>query len=158
MVQFVAILDAAQDRNGIRHVGLVYDHRLEAALQCLVFLNILLVLLERGGSNGVQFAAGQRRFQQVSRVHCALPAAAGPDERMNLVDEKNNLTVGVGYFFDHGFEAFFKLALVLGTRYQQPHIQGNQGLAFQVLGHVAVHDALRQAFHDGGFTYAGFAQ
>ena len=140
------------------HARLVHHHGLETALQRLVFLDVLLVLLQRGGANGVQLAARQGRLEQVGRVHGAFAAAAGANERVHLVDEEHDLAFGVGHFLDHGLQALLKLALVLGACHQQAHVEAHDGFVFQVFGHVAAHDALRQALHDGGFAHAGLAE
>ena len=44
VVHLVALLQATQDADGVGHRRLVNEHALESALQCLVFLKVLLVL------------------------------------------------------------------------------------------------------------------
>ena len=90
MVDLVALAQAAQDGDRLLDGGLVHEHRLEAALQGGVLLDVLAVLVERGGADGVQLAARQHRLEQVGGVHGAL-GGAGADDRVQLVDEQDDL-------------------------------------------------------------------
>ena len=71
---------------------LVDVDRLEAPRQRGVLLDVLLVFVERGGADAMQFAARQRRLEQVRGIHGAV-GLAGADEGVHLVDEEN---VGAG--------------------------------------------------------------
>ena len=73
---------------------LVDQHRLEAALQRGVLLDVLAVLVERGGADAVQFAARQHRLEQVAGVHRAF-GLAGADDRVQLVDEQDDLALRI---------------------------------------------------------------
>ena len=70
--------------------GLAHHHRLEAALQGRVLLDVLAVLVQRGGADAVQLAAGQRGLEHVAGVHRALGLARA-DEGVELVDEEDDL-------------------------------------------------------------------
>ena len=67
---------------------------------------------------------------------------------MKLVDEQQDIAVGLGDFGKHRFQALFKFAAVLRTRDERAHIEGEERLPFQCLGHVALDDPLRQSFCD----------
>ena len=69
------------------------QHRLEAPLERGVLLDVLAVLVERGGADAAQLAAGERRLQHVGRVHGALGRARA-DQRVQLVDEADDLALG----------------------------------------------------------------
>ena len=90
VVHLVALLQPAQDRDGVLDGRLVDEHRLEAALEGGVLLDVLAVLVERGGADAVQLAAGQHRLEQVAGVHRAL-GPAGADDGVQLVDEQDDL-------------------------------------------------------------------
>ena len=92
VVDFVFLLEAAQDRDRVLDRGLVDEHRLEAAGEGGVLLDILAILVERGGADAVKLAAGQRRLQHVGRIHRAF-GLAGADERVHLVDEQDDLAL-----------------------------------------------------------------
>ena len=65
MVQLVLLLEAAQDRDGVLDRGLSHEHRLEAPGEGRVLLDVLAVLVERGGADAVQLAARERGLQHV---------------------------------------------------------------------------------------------
>ena len=62
VVDFVAFLESAQDADGVLHGWLFHDHRLETALQGGIFLDIFVILVQRGRTDQVQFAACQHGF------------------------------------------------------------------------------------------------
>ena len=76
-------------------VGSLDEHRLEAPGQRRVLLDVLAVLVERGGADAVQLAARQRGLEHVGGVHRAL-GLAGADQRVQLVDEQDDLALGRG--------------------------------------------------------------
>jgi hypothetical protein len=57
MMYFVALLEAAQNRDGVFHGGLRHQHGLEAALEGGVLFDVLAVFVQCCGANAVQFAA-----------------------------------------------------------------------------------------------------
>ena len=90
VVRLVAILQAAQNGDGVLDVGLADVDDLEAALEGRVLLDVLAVLIERGCADGTQFAARQGRLEHVAGVDGALGRARA-DQRVQLVDEENDL-------------------------------------------------------------------
>ena len=72
------------------HRRLAHQHLLEAALERGVLLDALAVLVERGGADQAQLAAGQHRLDHVAGVHRALGVARA-DDRVQLVDERDDL-------------------------------------------------------------------
>ena len=72
---------------------LIDDDRLETPLQGRVLLDVLAVLIERGGADAAQLAARERRLEHVAGVHRAL-SGAGADQRVQLVDEEDHRAVG----------------------------------------------------------------
>ena len=155
VVQLVALLQAAQDGDGVLHPRLVHEDRLEAALQGRILLDVLAVLVQGGGADAAQLTPRQGGFQQVGRVHSARhrPRAY---QQMQLVDEEHHLALGLLHLLDDTLEALLELAAVLGSRHQGAHVQGHDPQALQALGHVALVDALGQALHDGGLAHARF--
>ena len=137
-------------------VGSRHEHRLEAPRQRGVLLDVLLVFVERGGADAMQFAARQRGLEQVRRVHRAV-GLAGADERVHLVDEQDDAAVRRRHLLQHGLEPLLELAAVFRAGDQRAHVEREQLLVLQAFGHVAVDDALRQAFDDRGLADAGLA-
>ena len=90
MVQLVLLLDAAEDRDRVLDRRLADEDRLEAPRERGVLLDVLAVLVERRRADAVEFAAGERRLQEVRGVHRPV-RLAGADERVHLVDEEDDL-------------------------------------------------------------------
>src|SRR6476659_8218492 len=77
----VALLEPAQDRDGVLDGGLADDDGLEAALERGVLLDVLAVLVERRRAHRAQLAAGEHRLEEVRGVDGAL-GGAGPHDRV----------------------------------------------------------------------------
>ena len=60
-------------------------------------------------------------------------------------------------FVQHGLEPLLELAAEFGAGDQRAHVERHQPLVAQRFGHVAIDDAQRQAFGDGGLADAGLA-
>ena len=147
VVLLVLLLQPAQDGDGVLHRRLGDEDGLEAPRQGGVLLDVLAVFVERGGADAVQLAAGQRGLQQIAGVHGAF-GLAGADDGVQLVDEENDppaLGLDLG---EHGFEALLELAAILGAGDQRAHVERQQLLVLEALGHVALDDALGEAFGD----------
>ena len=141
----------------VSSIGGLADHDgLEAAGEGGILFDVLLVFVERGGADAAQFAAGQRGLEQVGGVDGAF-GSAGADQGVELIDEADDLAVGIDDFFDDGFEAIFEFAAELGAGDHGAEVDGDQLLTLELVGHVAADDALGEAFDDGGFADAGLA-
>ena len=135
--------------------GLADEHLLEAALERRVLLDPLAVLVEGGRADHPQLTAGQHRLEHVARVHRGVAARAGADDGVQLVDEGDDLTLGVLDLLEHGLEPLLELAAVLRAGDHRGEVEREQPPALERVGHVAVDDALRQALDDGGLADAG---
>ena len=71
VVSLVAVFHVLQNLNGFFGGGGVNNHFLEAALQRTVFLDRITILVERGGSDALDGATGQRGLENVGRVHAS---------------------------------------------------------------------------------------
>src|SRR5262249_9345623 len=89
-------------------------------------------------------------------VHRAF-ALACADDRVQLVEERDDLTVAVLDLFQNTLEPLLELATVLRTGDHRAQVQADQALATQAFRDVAGHDALGQTFHDGGLADTGLA-
>ena len=155
VVILVAFLDATQDADSVCLVGFFHHHGLEAAFQCFVFFKIFLILVERGGTDGTQFAPSQSRLQNVSCIHSSL-ATSGTHQRVYLVDEEDDVALTVGHLLDDALQPLLKLTLVFGTGHKGTHVERIELLVFQVFRHVATHNALGQSFGNGRLTRTRF--
>ena len=156
MVLLVALAQAAQDRDRVLDRRLADEDRLEAALQRGVLFDVLAILVERGGADAVQLAARQHRLEHVRGVHRAFGRARA-DDGVQLVDEQDDLPVGLGDLLEDRLEALFELAAILGAGDQRAQVERDDALVFQAFGHVAAHDALGQALDDGRLADARLA-
>ena len=112
VVDLVALLEPAQDRDRVLDRRLAHVHGLEAPLERRVLLDVLAVLVERGRADRAQLAAREHRLEHVAGVHRAL-GGAGADDRVQLVDEHDDLALGVGDLLEHRLEPILELAAVL---------------------------------------------
>ncbi len=137
-------------------LGLADQDRLEAALERGILLDVLPVFVERGGTDHVQLAPGERRLEQVARIHRPLRRPRAHD-RVQLVDEDDVPPLGLGQLLDHRLEPLLEFATILGAGQQQADVERHDLLAAQRLRHVPVDDALGQPFDDRGLADAGLA-
>ena len=152
----VALLEAAQDRDRVLDRRLVHQHLLEAPLERRVLLDVLAVLVERRGTDAMQLAAGECGLQHVARVHGALGLAC-THHRVQLVDEQDHAPFLLREVVQHALQALLEFAAELGARDQRAHVEREDPLVLETLRHLAVHDALREAFHDRGLAHARLA-
>ena len=100
----------------------------------------------------MQLATGQGGLEHVARIHRAF-GLAGANHGVQLVNEQNDPPFLLGQLVEHGLEALFELTAELGAGNQRAHIQGQQTLVAQAVGHFTIDDALGQPFHDGGLAH-----
>ena len=156
VVRLVALLEPAQDRDRVRDRRLADEDRLEPALERGVLLDVLAVLVERRRADRAQLAAREHRLQQVGRIDGAL-GRTGPDDRVQLVDEEDDLAGGVLDLREDGLEPLLELAAVLRAGEERADVERPHALALQALGHVAGDDALREPLDDRRLPDAGVA-
>ena len=75
---------------------------------------------------------------------------------MQLVDEDDGVLI-LHQLFHDGLEPLFKLAAVFGAGDDEREIEAQHALVGQEAGHLAVGDALGEAFDDGRLAHAGLA-
>ena len=101
----------------------------------------------------MKFTASKGRFEQVGGIHRAI-RFAGADQRMHLVDEQDDRSLGGGDLVEHRLETLLELAAIFRAGDQQAHVEGKQLLVLQAFRHVAIDDALGKSFDDGGLADA----
>ena len=156
VVDLVALAEAAQDADRVLDGRLADHHRLEPAFERGILLDVLAVLVERGGANRVELAAREHRLEHVRRVNRAL-GRARPDDGVQLVDEQDDEALRVGDFLEDRLQALFELPAIFRARDERAHVERDDALLLQPFGHVAADDAAGQAFDDGRLADAGFA-
>ena len=156
MMGLILLLEAAQDRDRVLDRGLGDEYRLEAPRQSRILLDVLPIFVERGRADAMQFAARQRRLQEVGSVHRAV-GLAGPDERVHLVDEQNDAARGRRDLVEHALQALLELAAIFRAGDERAHVEREQLLVADRFRHVAIDDAQGKAFHDRRLADAGLA-
>jgi hypothetical protein len=109
------------------------QHRLEAALQGRVLFDVLAVLVQGGGADAVQLAAGQHRLEHVAGVHGPFGLARA-DDGVEFVDEQQDPALGLLDLLEHGLEPLLELAAVLGSGDERAHVQGQDPLVLEPSG------------------------
>ena len=155
VVILVALLQSAQDRDGTQFVRLIHHHSLESTLKGLVLLEVLLILIECGCTNGSEFTTCECRLQNVGSIHSTL-ATTSAYQCVYLVDEQDDAALGLGHLVDHALESFLKLALVFCTSNKCSHIERVELLVLKVLRHVATNNTTSQTLNDGCLTSTWF--
>ena len=156
VVNLEPLLEASEDGDRVLHCGLADEHLLEAAFQGGVLLDILPVLVQGGGADAVELSPGQLGLEEVPRVHAALGTARA-DDVVELVDEEQDAALALLHLAEDGFQPLLELTPVLGPGDEGAHVQGEDRLVLQALGHIAVENALGQTLHHGSLAHAGLA-
>ena len=153
---FEARLEAAQNLDGLLDRRLVDVHFLETAGERMVFFEHAAEFRVRGRADAFQLAIRQCRFQQVGGVQRAARRRAGTDDGVDLVDEQDAVRI-VLQLLEHGFQALFEVTAVFGTGQQGAHVQRIHDGILQDFRHIALRDAIGQAFGDGRLAHARLA-
>src|SRR5262245_4603650 len=155
-MSLVPILQAAKDGDCVLDIRLADVDLLEPAFEGFVLLDIFLVLVERRGPDAAQLAARQRGLEHVRRVHRALGRACA-DQRVQLVDEADDLSLRLLDLAQNGLQTLLELAAVFGAGQHRAPIEPDQALVLQRFGNVAGYDSLRESLDDGGLADARLA-
>ena len=156
VMDLVPVAKTAQNRDGVLDGRFAHQDGLKTTLERGILLDVLPVFVECRRADRVQFAARQHRLQHLRGIHRAF-GGAGADHGVKLVDEEDDLTLGVGDLLEDGLEALLELAAILGARHQRTHVEREDLLVLESFRHVATDDALRQPFDDGRLADAGLA-
>ena len=82
---------------------------------------------------------------------------ARADDRVELVDEEDDLPGRVGDFLEDRLQTLLELAAVLRARDERAHVERDDLLVLEPLGHVLADDPLGQPFDDGRLADARLA-
>ena len=76
---------------------------------------------------------------------------------MQLIDEQDDLSLGLDHLVAHRLQPLFELTAHLGPGHDLSHVQGQQALVEQGVRHVRIGDALGKALDDHRLAHAGLA-
>src|SRR5262249_31164726 len=105
-------------------------------------LQVLAVLIERRRADGLQLAPSEHQLEYRCRVDDALGRASS-DERVNLVDEQDDVAAGAD-LLEHLLQPLFEIAAVARPGHQRAQIERVELLLLERLRHLALDDALCQ--------------
>ena len=129
VVGLVAVAQALEDLDGVGQRRLLHLDGLEAALEGRVLLEVLAVLVERGGADGLQLAPGQHGLEDRGRVDGAL-GRARTHEGVQLVDEQDDVAAGAD-LLEHLLQALLEVAAVARPGHQGAEVERVELLALQ---------------------------
>ena len=123
MMLLVFPAQAPKDGDGLVDGGGVNPDGLKTALEGGVLLDVFAVLVHGGGTDALEFAAGEGGLDDIGGIHGTF-GGAGPHEGVELIDEKND---GLQFpnFLHDGFDALLKLAAVFGAGDHEGEIEGD---------------------------------
>ena len=156
VMQFEGRDEAANHGDGHFFARLLDLDGLEATGEGRVLFEVLLVFGPGGRSDRPQFAARKGRLQEIGRIVLA-GLTAGADQRMRLVDEKDDGSGARFGLLDHRFQAVLEFTLHARAGLKQAKIERTQCDAAQCRWDVAGGYAEREALDDGGLAHARFA-
>ena len=130
-------------------------NRLETTLQGGIFFDVLPVLVQRRGTNGLELAASQLRLQQRRSVDGSF-GGARTNNGVDLVDKEDDVATLVNFLKDL-LQALLEVTAVPRTSNKRAHIQGIQLLVLQDLRDLAIDNVQSKPLDDGGFTDARLA-
>ena len=150
-MQLVALLQAAEYRNGALYARLADKDLLEPALQGRILLDVLVVLVECRRADAVQIAAGKRGLEHIAGIERAVRLARS-DHSMDLIDEENDLALLLLELVEDCLQPFLELAAVLRAGDKAAHVKGKKPLPLESLGHLLVDDSLGKALDNRGLA------
>ena len=127
---FVTGFQATENGDGVFHRRRIDHDRLETPFQSGIFFDVFLIFVEGCSPDAAQVTAGQHRFEDVAGIHGAFGRTSA-DDRMDFIDEQQNLTIRLGDFIEDGFQSFFKFTTVFSTGNEGAHIEGIECLVLQ---------------------------
>ena len=146
-MHFIALFETAKDGDRVFDRRLADVHRLESPLERSIFFDVLLIFVQRGRADRTQLSACERGLQHVRRVHRAF-SRAGTDQRVQLVDEQDDVAFALFDLFDDCFEPVLKFAAILRPGDHGAEVEGDDAFVFEAFRHIALDDAPRQSFDD----------
>ena len=113
---------------------------------------MLAVLIQGGGTDGLQLASGKHWLEDRSGIDSTLGSTSA-DQGVNLIDKGDDVTAGadlLGYLL----QALFEVTAVARTCDQASHVQGVDLLAAKGLRNVVGDDCLSKSLNNRGLTNA----
>ena len=150
---FVDLAQTLQDVDGHRDRRLFHFHRLETTLERGVLFDVLAVLVDRRGTDGLELPAREHRLQDRRGVDGAF-GGTGTHEGVDLVDEQDDVAARAD-LLQHLLQTLFEVTAVSAAGDECAEVEGVELLVGQGDGHLVGDDLLGEALDDGGLAHAG---
>ena len=155
VMDLVALLQTPEDRDRVLYGGLLDHDRLESPFERRVLFDVLPVFVQGGGAHAAQLSPGQGGFQHVGGIDGAF-RRPGAHDRVDLIDEEDDLPLRGGDLLQDGLQAFLEFSAVLRPGDEGADIEADDPLVFQVFRYIAVDDPLGESLHDRRLADARF--
>ena len=155
MVRLIPGAQALEDLERLVLRWFSNEHLRKTALECWIFFNVLAVLIERCRTDALNLAPGEWWLQDIGSVDRALRSSCA-NKRVELVNEQDRIACRA-QLFEHLLESLFKFTAVLRSSDERAHVKCDDALVEQRRRNVALNDALREPFSDGGLADAWLA-
>ena len=121
-MHFIALLETAKYCDRIGNRRLLDKHLLKTALQCSVFFYVLTILIQCSCADAMQFTTRECRLEHVASIHRSF-SFAGADQRMQFVDEQDDLPFLFRQVIEYRLEALLEFTAKLGARNQRTQVK-----------------------------------
>ena len=98
-----------QHFDGLLNRRFIDVHRSEAPFKGGVFLDVLVILVEGGSADALQFTARKRWLEHIRSVHCSL-SGTSTNHGVQLIDHEDDIALRALDLFDGGLQALLELA------------------------------------------------
>ena len=122
VVYLITILQTTKNGNRILYGRFFYHNRLETTFQSRILFNILTVFIQCGRADTMKLTTGQHRLEHITGIKGSVCLAC-TDNRMQLINKQDDLTITVLHILKHSFQTLFKFTTILRTCNQCTHIQ-----------------------------------
>ena len=151
----VVRLQTIHDLHRILDRRLVHVDLLEPSQQGAVLLEVAAIFLIGGGPDATNRAGCQRGLQQVRCIHGTTGRGTGPDDGVDLVDEQDRVLDPLD-LPHHCLQPFLEITPIPGSGQQRTHVECVDRCRGKHIGDIALHNAPRQPFRDGGLADTRF--
>src|SRR5580698_7691120 len=112
MISLVAGPDSAKNHQHGFVARLFDNDQIKATGKRTILLYFFTIFVISCRANATQFTACERRFQDVGGIHATFVAAC-PNQRMQLVEEQNDLALACPALIDNALDPLFEFPAIL---------------------------------------------
>ena len=155
MVLLVSLPETAENFDGVGNGGLTNVHWLEPPFQSCVSLDVLAVFIQGGGTDALQLATCQGRFEDVGSINGSL-GSSGTDQGVHFVNDEDHVPGCLDLLHDF-LEALLEFTSVFGTCDQKADVEGENTFVLEDVRDVALLNPLSESFSNCSFADTWFS-